>query len=92
MYVGRAGNPIHIQEPIQPEPLNLNLNLKSDRATMKFLLAFVVVVGLAGSLAQGDAVVNAWLKKHGLSEYADELEELGAENREDLDYLEEGGA
>ena len=59
---------------------------------MKFLLAFVVVVGLAGSLAQGDAVVNAWLKKHGLSEYADELEGLGAENREGLDYLEEGGA
>ena len=58
---------------------------------MKFLL-IVVLLAAAGSLAQGDAVVNAWLKKHGLSEYADELEELGAESREDLDYLEEGGA
>ena len=56
---------------------------------MKFL---IVLLAAAGSLAQGDAVFNAWLKKHGLSEYADELEELGAESREDLDYLEEGGA
>ena len=64
---------------------------KKTISVMKFLL-IVVLLAAAGSLAQGDAVVNAWLKKHGLSEYADELEELGAESREDLDYLEEGGA
>ena len=56
---------------------------------MSRILVLLVILSLTGPTL-GDEV-ETWLKKHGLSEYLDELVELGAESKEDLSFIEPSG-